>query len=502
MFRLNIISRYLYIPLMLAERAWAYAMQLRQESNTEPRKKFHLISRLRKASHHAQQLHLLCQSDLCDARSKLEAQAYLAWMTGSLQFELHLWKQAMDNFQQAQMVYEKLCAAVDEVDQATYKHKCEELTPSLRYCAYNIGDCSAISDLKSLHTIAHGDILDNLESLMAKARDKQGASIREVNWRGKKLTVRPPSVGVFLLAEQELDTVLASGQEANVEILERHIMHCKDAMAAIRDEINSEQSGKQKGNTAAVAQLQDLLTYFTHIRLTRSNQRTLAMIEAAKASMLEEGRKSKPQDLIRLYEIILQNLSEMQQLNGMVNDKEYQQDIDTAMKAYKAFRCYYIAEVLTGTKRFREALVLYDKSIGYANGAEGVEPSLKEQLPPLISKVESAKCICLAQAVLQGSDEAAASSQTGDKKQASKVPLINRLDEYREDPKLLTKQPNVMKLPPDMKPIPCKPLFFDVAMNHITLPTLDEKVDKKAPPAQAGISGFVKGLWGWGSSSK
>ena len=42
-------EKFLQIPLMQAERNWSYAMQLRQESNTEPRKKFHLISRLRKA---------------------------------------------------------------------------------------------------------------------------------------------------------------------------------------------------------------------------------------------------------------------------------------------------------------------------------------------------------------------------------------------------------------------------------------------------------------------
>jgi signal recognition particle subunit SRP68 len=36
-------------------------MQLRQEANTEPRKKFHLISRLRKASTYALQLQTLCE---------------------------------------------------------------------------------------------------------------------------------------------------------------------------------------------------------------------------------------------------------------------------------------------------------------------------------------------------------------------------------------------------------------------------------------------------------
>lgn len=106
----------------MAERAWSYAMQLRQEANTEPRKKFHLISRLRKAATYALQLETLCQvclspeaikklcdnkfsylkGDKCDARTKLEAQAYVAWIHGSLHFELQMWKPAMENLKKAQ----------------------------------------------------------------------------------------------------------------------------------------------------------------------------------------------------------------------------------------------------------------------------------------------------------------------------------------------------------------------------------------------------------------
>jgi signal recognition particle subunit SRP68 len=41
----------------------------------EPRKKFHLLSRLRKAVKHAEQLETLCnQQKACDARTKLEVQ--------------------------------------------------------------------------------------------------------------------------------------------------------------------------------------------------------------------------------------------------------------------------------------------------------------------------------------------------------------------------------------------------------------------------------------------
>jgi len=53
-------ERFIHIPLISAERAWAYAMQLKQESNTEPRKRFHLISKLRRACFYALQLQELC----------------------------------------------------------------------------------------------------------------------------------------------------------------------------------------------------------------------------------------------------------------------------------------------------------------------------------------------------------------------------------------------------------------------------------------------------------
>ena len=38
-------AKHLQVPLMNAERAWAYAMQLKFEMNTDPRKKFHMINR-------------------------------------------------------------------------------------------------------------------------------------------------------------------------------------------------------------------------------------------------------------------------------------------------------------------------------------------------------------------------------------------------------------------------------------------------------------------------
>lgn len=514
-------ERFLLIPLMMAERAWGYAMQLRQEANTEPRKKFHLVAKLRKAVKYAEQLETLCQSELCDARSKLEAQAYIAWMRASLHFEIHAWKEALDFFQQAQVVYEKLCGVVKETDLPIYKHKCEELIPSLRYCAYSIGDSSAISDLKDLRGIAHGDILDKLDRLMVEARAKSGSGVAEVEWRGYKISVRPPEVGAFLLSDQELNIELPASQ-AEVDQLERHVMHCKDAISAVRDLIAAEQGGKLKVENHP---LQILMSYLTYIRLTRSNERAKIMIELAKTDqepgdhendienqdILSEARKGKPHELIRYYELILQNLNEMQQLNGLENDLDFQAEIEATVTVYKAYRCYCIGEVLISMRKFCEALAFYDRGLSYISDIDSnkLEGELKEELGPLEERIKLGRCECIAHAVLQNEaqkdiesspDKQAALLQ--DSKNLAKVPLIERLDVYFEDPNLMNKKANLIRIPPNMELIMCKPLFFDVAQNYIKFPALEP--EKKTPDGQGGqgITGFVKGLWGWGGSKK
>jgi signal recognition particle subunit SRP68 len=56
---------------MSCERAWAYAMQLKFEMNTEPRKKYHMINRLKKAAQNAAKLDSLCnESAVVDARCR------------------------------------------------------------------------------------------------------------------------------------------------------------------------------------------------------------------------------------------------------------------------------------------------------------------------------------------------------------------------------------------------------------------------------------------------
>ncbi|XP_016913688.2 signal recognition particle subunit SRP68 [Apis cerana] len=486
-------DKFLQVPLIMAERAWSYAMQLRQESNTEPRKKFHLISRLRKAATYSLQLQELIESVNCDARTKLEAQAYVAWIHGSLHFELQLWKKAMENLKKAQVVYGKLASALSESEQIMYNARVEELAPSLRYCAYNIGDTTAIDDLMQMRGQLSGELLANLDSLIAQTREKQ-ANAEEVTWRGQSCGVVPPRAAGLLIADSRLNQTLekAATNQAKIDLLEAHLIDCKDAISIVRDLFKNELKNKDNDKLSPP---QHLITYLQYIRLSRTLERNLALIKAA-----EESAKTKPQDIVRLYEAALHNLVEISQLQ---DDEEFVREQEAKTKGYRAFRCYYMAQSLANLHRWRDAMALYQRSAQHAKDAlenyDKVLPeSLKEALQKLEISIEGAKYAAHAHSVLEDGQE----EESGiNKYTKTKKPLYERLYEYREDNALLTKQPNVYKLPPSMQPIPCKPLFFDLAFNMVEFPDLSEKLGDQAKKGgdQAGLTGFVKGLWGWGN---
>lgn len=483
-------DKFLQMPLIMAERAWSYAMQLRQESNTEPRKKFHLISRLKKAAAYSVQLQDLIENINCDARTKLEAQAYVAWMNGSLQFELQLWKQAMENLQKAQVVYGNLASALPELEQIVYKARVEELAPSLRYCAYNIGDTSAMDDLMQMRGQLSGELMASLDSLIAQTREKQ-ANIEEVTWRGKSCGTVPPRAAGLIIADSRLNQALekAATNQAKIDLLEAHLIDCKDALSVVRDHFKNELKNKENDKWSAP---QHLINYLQYIRLSRTLERNLALVKAA-----EESEKAKPQDIVRLYEAALYNVVEMSQLQ---DDTEFVEEQEAKTKGYRAFRCFYVAQSLANQHRWREAMAMYQRSLQHVKDAlkyDNILPAtLKEALYKLEISVEVAQYSAHAHSVLEDGQE----EEGGISKLAkSKKPLYERLHEYREDPALLTKQPNVYKLPPPMRSIPCKPLFFDLAFFMVEFPELAHKMGDQAKKGQAGLTGFVKGLWGWGN---
>ncbi|KAH6942089.1 hypothetical protein HPB50_000664 [Hyalomma asiaticum] len=439
-------ARYLLMIVVQCERAWAHAMQLRQEANTEPRKRFHLFGRLRKAVKHAQALEVLCTaSTRCDARCKLEAQAYCAYLEGTLHTELQQWKQRVD-----------------------------ELSPSLRYCAYNIGDETAISDLKRMRLQGNVTMGTELDHLIEQAREKQASSLSEVTWLGRTVPVRHEK---------------APDIEAKIAVHERLLFDCKDALQLLREELRAEGGGGPPGK-GPVTSLQLLHSYLAYLRQRTTVERNLLLIKQLEQN--ESGPK-KPQDLVRPYEIIVQCLGEMLQLPGVEEGTDFAEQVQAELLLYKAHRVRHIGQALAAAGRYPEAMALYRRGRDYVQQALAVSSHLSKamaSLKELDGILEGQVYSVHAQSIL-GSE---AETPTPEDSKEIKL-LVDRLDTYLEDKSLTTSKPNIAAFPPPFEPIPCKPLFFDLALNHIEFPSLDDVVDTKKGQ---GLTGFVKGwLGGW-----
>lgn len=417
-----------------------------------------------------------------------------------------------------------------------YQAKVAELLPSLRYCAYRIGEGGnggkdgSMDDFMEFR--AQGLDIENLNTLVAQTKTESSDTLQTMDWRGRKVTVRPEKVRLFLLSMQEVDKSVEKTKtvQAKIELLETIIMDCRDSIQAVKDEISQDPKLRATANDAglvAVPGILYLLAYLKYIRLIRTIERNLLLVQLAKQSLdgsqqqqqqaegkqqLEMNKKVRPQDLTRLYEIILQNVTELQTVQGMEQDAEYQTEMEGLNLSFKAFRCYYIAVTLVALKRWKEAVALYQRSTNYAqsvtkNKAMKALPfDLQSAMKELLEKIEGSVFTAQAYSVLE-QDEGAAQEEGifGAKAQKNTKPLFERLAVYKEDPQLNSKNPNVFKLTPDMEPIPCKPLFFDLALNYIEFPALDHKMDQSAKGGKGGaqdegkgISGLVKGFLGWG----
>ena len=349
-----------------------------------------------------------------------------------------------------------------EEEATLYKARMSEIVPNLRFCAYNSGDEVAKQELMSMR----GGGAGNVDELINQAKQEQAATLQEVEWRGRKMAVRQEQVRLFLLREQEFDggelenartagrqaSAAAEAHEAVVEAYESLLMDCKDAVQALKADLVEDPvfRNRQQVSEGPVSASHFLHTYLSFIKCSRTVERSLAMIanmtEALEAGTAVGGDpKKKPvraQDLVRLYETVMQNLNEMPQLAGLEEDLAFRQEVEAKTVYYKACRCFFIAQAFMAAQKWPEAMALFQRATSYATKAKGdkiLEQGLRGDASKLVESVESKQFMAHANSILddeskgKGKDGGGGEITEEDKKKA----LIDRLDVYYEDPKLL-----------------------------------------------------------------
>ncbi|KAJ1959178.1 signal recognition particle subunit srp68 [Dispira parvispora] len=136
------------IPLVEAERAWAYAQELRVQSAStgEPRQRYHQVRRLRKAIQLGLELFGLTVVDEenvlltgSDQRLDLESLAYVLNLGGLERLAVQDWQAALELLVLTRQTLTQLIGVTSEAHLGSLcRAFTDELDPQIRYCAYKL----------------------------------------------------------------------------------------------------------------------------------------------------------------------------------------------------------------------------------------------------------------------------------------------------------------------------------------------------------------------------
>ncbi|KAG1347994.1 signal recognition particle subunit SRP68 [Cocos nucifera] len=501
--------RFLHMVLYMAERAWSHAMEKRQlPDGPNGRQRIYLLGRLRKAVKWA-----ILFSQLCavkgDSRTSLEAEAYASYMKGTLLFEQDKnWETALMNFKNARAVYEELGKYGDIENQVLCRERVEELEPSIRYCLHKVGESSLqTSELLDIGKM-EGPALDlfkaKLEAVMAEARSQQAASMTEFHWLGHRFPISNAKTRVSILKAQELEKDLHGSAadlvpaEKKLAMFDKIFSAYHDARSCIRNDLAT------AGNAENVKDdLNGLDKAVSAVLGQRTIERNLLLVTIAKSKFTkhrdDKGEKiTKPEELVRLYDLLIQNATDLSDLVSSGRDKNPEEVMfaeEYALKGliFRAERCFYLAKSYSSASKRMEAYVLFCHARSVADTAlqklqmtNNPDKTLIMDLKVLSDKCRSNSCIEHAAGIMEEeripeklSKGVSTISLTGHEKKEEKF-LLEMLDVYESAVgNLNTKAvPHIERFPPPFQAVPCNPIVLDIAYNSIEFPSFENRMKK------------------------
>jgi len=214
---------HLSLPVVLAERAWAYAMELQGEQASEGFKasrRVHIIRRLGKAAAHARELVELSHAAAGPA-TQVQAQAYCDWLAGCHKLELEDWAGAAALLTRADGVFTQLGAVSDLDLRALCTERSAQTAMLLSLCRSQLRRADpeaaeALLELLSSDAGAADELLQSkLRSVVETGLRADAAQLQTVAWRGHTVPVQSEKLRVLLIEAQQLTKRLDARLRSN-----------------------------------------------------------------------------------------------------------------------------------------------------------------------------------------------------------------------------------------------------------------------------------------------
>ena len=375
-----------------------------------------------------------------------------------------------------------------------------------------------ITFLQSSSSISANDPLQSkLHSLKTQTLQTQatsGSSLSKVFFRDNDILVETKEARMALLKINELkedwEQEKSDGEHGNKDAKFMALLSgYDDAISLANRELK--QLATLKAGPAVNAkkfQLINLLGYCQYQKL----RRVMGRNEDLARGILQRCRKKRGgltlkhmEEVAHLYDALLQDGRAVAALPG---GGSLEDDYDTAVSVedeflleananvlrLRALRCYYLAQMhaASSVHKYVEALALLDQAEGLGREAaeelgacermEGGEALLAD-LEAVLEEMRGEKCRVLAAACLD--------KHRGS---ASDRCLLERLHDYDFPSSAV-----LAHMPPKLKPMACRPSFFDVASNYLSdypadelARALEEHSDKKDNATNTGFLGWFR----------
>ncbi|KAL4887919.1 hypothetical protein BDV59DRAFT_156923 [Aspergillus ambiguus] len=514
---------FVYTLILSSERAWAQAMHMKSAHSADPSAKgivgatrSHIISRLNRASGYANQLVLLLQDQTTGATPTdlLEARAYHASLKGALCLEKRNWEECVQNNSTARVIY----AALGQKDKkdAFRDLLSGTVDPSLRYAAYQmkLPRSRPLPSLAISYFTSDSEVRSEVEKVDPSCLQEDAAGTRRtadgevqklpetITWRSRTVPLEDAAISQALAsaaaAESRLSSWLAepSGKSASSKdkaaAYDNVIIASQDAVDATKTAIDDLASEGVDPGDRRMQGLQITRTAVNYAlvgwRIGRNrvlcgdsdgvsfeaDQKTQ---KAGKASAKREeatGKKlARLRERVVLYDSTLQSIEFILELPGVAADSDFVRELEAKRSYFRALRCLTIGRShgIQGKSKnalalFAQALALTSHCVGTTSSTTDVEgPPRLDLSANQVQELESTLRSVVAQyRGIVTLEELTAAQQSGSTNQR---PMVERLHEYAGDHLDLT---NLVPYPPQMQPVPVKPLFLDVAWNYIDYP--------------------------------
>jgi len=321
----------------------------------------------------------------------------------------------------------------------------------------------------------------------------------------KKIPIKNEKLRVSILAAQETNFELerAENFDSKMSAYDKLFMAYNDALRIIREETaGSISSGKSKSQKAETQEenLQSLMSYISYMKLCRTIDRNMLLIDSLEKRIVSRHypdqldfvnessdgpkKKSRPDDLVRVYETLVQNVSELLELQA-ATDAEQTKEINAKFLSFKALRCYYMGLSYSYASKWKEALALFDRAaervkvaISHHEACKNLSQEFISKLREIDSRIRGHKCEAHAKAFVESLQPTNSANkeitEVQEKVQSSLLTGLNSIN-YN-----FSVHKELVPFPPDFEAIKCKPLLFDLALNECEFPSLESRKKSKS----------------------